>query len=334
MARQASKIEQWVDGHRELILLAGVLPIGKVVSIVESAHRRWTRPRPDDHQARVARVVEDVRRYAALRRQGDPEGQRLLRTDRKGVASLNTRVSDKARAARIPMGDLRTVLEVDRDAAVVRVEPFATIGEIAEHLDPLGLQLEATIEMKDATIGGLVLAVGMTTHSHVCGLMHDIVEAYELVTAQGQWIRVTRDGEHAELFRALPWSHGTLGLLVALELRIVPSPTHVRVVYRPMYDLDAYIEAHTQRLLSDDPPFFLEAQVFGRDRAVIIEGHLASTQEIASGDVPVHDVGRWNQPFFFKHVESMLELGEGQTHTELVPTYSYLMRHDRSMCMT
>ncbi len=334
MTRKKSRVGRWVDDHRELILLAGILPVGKVVSVVESAHRRWTQPRAADHEARVARVVADVQRYAALREQGDPDGQRPLRTDRKGVASLNTRVSDKRDAARIRMGDLRTILAVDREAGLVRVEPFATIGEIAAHLDAQGLQLEATIEMKDATIGGLVLAVGMTTHSHVCGLMHDIVEAYEIVTARGDRVRATREGEHADLFRALPWSHGTLGLLVALELRIIPAPTHVRLVYRPVHDLDTYVREHTRLLESPDPVFFLEGQIFGRDRAVILEGHLASPAEVSRGELPICDVSRWDRPFFFEHVRSMLALGEGQTHSELVPTYSFLMRHDRSMCMT
>jgi delta24-sterol reductase len=59
--------------------------------------------------------------------------------------------------------------------------------------------------------GGLVMALGLTTRSHNAGLMHDIVEAYEVVTAAGELIRATKDNEHSDLFHALPWSHGTLG---------------------------------------------------------------------------------------------------------------------------
>ena len=33
--------------------------------------------------------------------------------------------------------------------------------------------------------------------------------------------QATADNEHALLFRALPWSYGTLGVLVAAELRLV-----------------------------------------------------------------------------------------------------------------
>jgi Delta24-sterol reductase len=331
-ARPKSALERWIDEHRELVLLVLILPIGKLLSFL-SRFKAWlTAPKPQLHEARVARVMADVKRFAMLRSQGLTSS--LLRTNRKGTDALNTRISDKERAARITMHDLRCILGVNHEAKTVRVEPFVTIGEVAAYLDIQGLQLEATIEMEGATLGGLVLAIGMTTHSHVSGLLHDIVEAYELVTAQGERIRVTREGAHADLFRALPLSHGPLGLLVALELRVVAAPTHVRLVYRPFFNLEAYCAEH-QRLLSlQAPPWFLEGQVFGRHRAVIIEGSLATADEVKNSRLPVNQVNRWYKPFFFKHVESMLELPAGASFEELVPTYAFLMRHERSMCMT
>jgi delta24-sterol reductase len=329
-----SFIESWVEEHRELILIAGVLPIGKAITALQNASRRRKAPAPEEHDQRVARVVSEVKRYADLRRRGHPDGQVPLRTDRKGTSSLNTRVSDKSAAATIAMHDLRAILGVDREAMTVRVEPFATTGEVAAYLDEQGLQMEATIEMEGATLGGLSLASGMTTHSHVCGMVHDIIESYEIVTAEGELLHVTREGEHADLFRALPWSHGTLGLLVGLELRVIPAPSHVRLEYRPFFDLDEYCAEHERLVRSEDPPFFLEAQVFGRDRAVIIEGYPAEEEEVRRGDLPVNDVSHWNKPFFFKHVEGMLEQPRGTRVKELVPSYSFLMRHERSMCMT
>ena len=66
-------------------------------------------------------------------------------------------------------------------------------------------------------------------------------------------------------------SHGTLGLLVAIELRVIPAPTHVRLVYRPFFDLQAYCTEHQRLLHAERPPWFLDGQVFGLNRAVIIE---------------------------------------------------------------
>ncbi|MGD8607831.1 MAG: FAD-binding oxidoreductase [Myxococcales bacterium] len=332
--RSIAAAKRWADAHRELMIIGLALPLSTLATGWQNIKGLAAKPiRPEGHDARVRRVGAEVKRYAQARRRGEDWAQKPLRTDRKGAASLNTRMADKSRSQTVRMSDLTAIIEVDAARGVIRVEPFATVGDVAQHLDQMGLQLEATIEMKDATLGGLVMALGMTTHSHVCGLVHDTVTAYEIVTANGDLVRATADNEHSDLFRALPWSHGTLGLLVALEMRVIPAPSHVRMVYRPFYALDAYAEEY-RRLASDpDPPHFVETIIFGKDRAVIMEGYLAGKAEAQAGDLPLNRVNRSYKPLFYKHVESMLQLGEGKSHEELVPMYDYLMRHDRSMCM-
>ena len=325
---------RWADEHREWVIIGVALPMSTLATAVDKAKGLITKPSaPDEHELRVGRVMSDVKHYAAARKRGEAWAQKPLRTDRKGAASLNTRVADKSHSQTVRMSDLTAILGVDEGQGVVRLEPFATVGDVAQHLDQMGLQLEATIEMKDATLGGLVMALGMTTHSHVCGLVHDTVTAYEIVTADGELVRATADNEHADLFRALPWSHGTLGFLVALEMRVIPAPSHVRLVYRPFYSLDAYAEEYRRLVTEEEPPHFVETLIFGKDRAVILEGHLATQDEVRAGKLPVNQVSRYYKPLFYKHVEGMLELGEGQSHEELVPMLDYLMRHDRSMCM-
>jgi FAD/FMN-containing dehydrogenase len=43
-----------------------------------------------------------------------------------------------------------------------------------------------------------------------------------VVLGDGSVVRATRDNEYSDLYGALPWSHGSLGFLVGLELQIVP----------------------------------------------------------------------------------------------------------------
>jgi len=326
--------QRWADEHRELIIMGVALPLSTLATAWDGLKGLFAKPvAPDGHAARVARVRADVKRYAEARTRGDLSADKLLRTDRKGAASLNTRMADKSQSQTVRMGDLTAILGVDRDEGVVRLEPFATVGDVGRYLDEMALQLEATIEMKDATMGGLVMALGMTTHSHVCGLVHDTVTAYEIVTADGQLVRATADNEHADLFRALPWSHGTLGLLVALEMRVIPAPSHVRLVYRPFYSLQQYADEYRRLASEENPPHFIETIIFGKDRAVLMEGHLATEDEVQARRLPINPLSRYYKPLFYKHVEGMLDLGEGQREQELVPLYDYLMRHDRSMCM-
>ena len=334
MSRIVEAAKSWADTHREWIIIGVALPAGTIASAWGRA-KSWLRkgPAPEGHDARVARVQAEVRQYARAREEGAAWAQQALRTDRKGAASLNTRLADKSGSRTVAMSDLTSILELDEARGVIRLEPFATVDSVASYLDARGLQLEATIEMKDATLGGLVMAVGMTTHSHVSGLVHDTVTAYEIVTANGELVRATADNEHADLFRALPWSHGTLGLLVTLEMRVIPASSHVRLVYRPFYSLAAYAEQYARLAKSESPPHFIETLIFAKDRAVLMEGYLATQEEVLANRLPVNPVDRAYNPLFYKHVEGMLELGEGQRREELIPMYDYLLRHDRSMCM-
>lgn len=334
IGRALEALKRWADAHREWIIIGVALPAGTVATGIDRV-RSWLgpTPKPSDHDDRVARVRRDVREYAVAREAGEPWAQRPLRTDRKGAASLNVRMSDKSSSETVRMSDLTNILGLDETGGTIRVEPFVTVGDVARYLDERGLQLETTIEMKGATLGGLVMALGLTTHSHVSGLVHDSVVAYEIVTARGELLRVTAEGEHADLFRALPWSHGTLGLLVALELRVIPAPAHVRLVYRPFFSLGAYAAEYERLARSENPPHFIEVLIFGKDRAVLMEGYLATAAESRSGALPVNAVDEPYKPLFYKHVEGMLDLGEGARHEELIPMTDYLMRHDRSMCM-
>lgn len=61
--------------------------------------------------------------------------------------------------------------------------------------------------MDDLTIGGLLMGVGVEVSSHIHGFLSETVHAYQVVLGNGSLVRCSRD-ENADLFHALPWSHG------------------------------------------------------------------------------------------------------------------------------
>ena len=231
---------------------------------------------------------------------------------------------------------------LDAAANVIHVEPGATVGEVTSYLLRHGRMLECCLEMEDATLGGLAMAQGMTTHSHVCGLLSETVVEYEIVTGAGDVVVATADNAHARLFRALPLSHGSLGLLVSLKLRVVPAKPWVRLSYRRCETRSALVTRYQSvleaaRVQDHGVPFFVESIAFSPEHAVLMEGDLvdAPPPRSSSSSLPteaVNRIGRWYKPWFFKHVESVLV--SGQDRVEYIPIRDYLMRHDRSMCMT
>ena len=63
---------------------------------------------------------------------------------------------------------------------------------------------------------------------------------YQL-TIFGRLVRASRT-KNEDLFYALPWSHGSLGLLVGLTLRIIPVKPYVRVEYHTCFSQAKYCE--------------------------------------------------------------------------------------------
>ena len=82
----------------------------------------------------------------------------------------------------IPLYD---VLQLDEERGVVKVEPMVTVGDITRFLVPRGYTLAVTLEIADATLGGLAFGVGMTTYSHKVGLYQETIEEYEVVLGDG-----------------------------------------------------------------------------------------------------------------------------------------------------
>jgi len=322
-------LQDLLTEYRAYVLTGIGLPAGMVLDTVMRV-RNFLYERlgsaPQDHDLRVQQVQAQVRRWNAQ----PAAEQRPMCTDRKTWMNLSTRFEPKHLWHRIQMGALRDVLSIDEQNQTVRVEPFVTVGQITRYLLPKGYMLAVTLEIEDATVGGLAMAVGMTTHSHKVGLLQETVVAYEVVLADGSLIKATADS-HPELFYALPWSHGTLGLLVGLELRIIKVKPYVHLTYTPLHSQAEYCARLHELAVRPDAPDFLEATVFAKEQAVIMSGEFAElpdpqTDPQARGKV--NPIGHFWKPWFYKHVEGYLH---GSGGDEYIPLRHYLMRHNRSI---
>jgi len=315
--------------YRSLILVGVGLPVGfafdgalrlraKLYDLLGAA--------PERHDEKVREVQAQVQRWAAQ----PAEQRRPMCTDRKTWMNLSTRFEPKHRWHQVRMGKLRDILAVDESGLTIRVEPFVTVGQATRYLIDRGFMLAVNLEIAEATLGGLAMAVGMTTHSHKVGLLSETVVAYEVVTAKGEILRVTQD-QHPELFRALPFSHGTLGLLVGLELKIIPVKSHVHLKYESTNSQAEYCARMRELANAADAPDFIEATVYSRERAVIMKGTFAEPTT-AEQRAKINAIGRWYKPWFYTHVREFLDQdGEPGEAEEYIPLRHYLLRHNRSI---
>ena len=232
----------------------------------------------------------------------------------------------KSHATRLSTNTLVDILQYD--SGRVRCEPLVTIGQLSRHLlEQHGARLEIVPELDDLTVGGMLNGCGVESSSFKYGLFQHICTGIELITADGT-VRCVDADTDADLFHAIPWSHGSLAIVTAVTLRTVPCEKYVKLSYEVVTGRqqlqDRLIGAcKTGKQAGVE---FIEAIAFDADRAVLMTGRMTNSDS----HVPLNAIGQWHQPYFYKHVESMM-FDKSATHTELIPTRDYFHRHSRSI---
>ena len=84
--------------------------------------------------------------------------------------------------------------------------------------------------------------------------------------------------ENSDLFYAVPWSHGTVGFLVAAEIRIIPAKKYVRLEYQPVRQFGDIVRIFASAA-KDKCNDFVEALVYSHDTAVIMTGQMTDDLE-------------------------------------------------------
>ncbi len=244
-------------------------------------------------------------------------------TARKPWRTMSVRSAEFKKDMQQVSINLCNVLEVDEKRLIVRTEPMVTVGDITSFLVPRGFALAVQPEMEDLTLGGLCMGIGIATGSHREGCLFESVEAFEIVTATGEFVRATRD-QNADLFHALPCSHGTLGFLVSIEFRIVPIQSHVKLDYEPFHSIDAFCARLEELTASSDAPRFVEGLVFSKESGVILVGDYATPPPGAR----INRINDYYKPWFYSHVGQCLKTGAA---SEYIPARHYFHRHTPSV---
>ena len=304
--------------HRGIVIAGFAVPASFVYRNVERFWKfiyRIVRNASARHDGAVRAIQAQVR--------AGHTSCRLMCTARRPWKTMSVRTAEfKKDMHRVSIG-LHSILEVDEKRGIVRAEPMVTMGDITRFLVPRGFALAVQAEMDDLTLGGLCMGIGIATSSHQEGCLFETVEAFGIVTAAGSYVRATRD-ENADLFHALPCSHGTLGFLVSVELRIVPIQSHVRLDYEPFHSLDAFCTRLERLIASPDAPCFIEGLVFSKDSGVVIKGDYAPPPRSAR----INRINDFYKPWFYSHVARFLKAGVA---SEYIPARHYFHRHTPSV---
>ncbi|CAN6930787.1 unnamed protein product [Brassica oleracea] len=327
----------WVDyfiQFRWIVVIFIVLPISATLYFLTYLGDVWSETksyekRQKEHDQNVNKVIKRLKGRDAAK-----DG--LVCTARKPWIAVGMRNVDykRARHFEVDLSAFRNILKIDKDRMIARVEPLVNMGQISRVTVPMNLSLAVVAELDDLTVGGLINGYGIEGSSHVHGLFTDTVEAYEIVLAGGELVRATRDNEYSDLFYAIPWSQGTLGFLVATEIRLVHINEYMKLTYIPVKgDLQTiaqgYMDSFAPR--DGDPakiPDFVEGMVYSPSEGVMMTGTYASREEAKKKGNKINNVGWWFKPWFYQYAQTALKRGE---FVEYIPTREYYHRHTSSL---
>lgn len=317
---------------RWIFVILVVLPISFTIYFLiylgdmKSAMKSY-KQRQKEHDENVLKVVSRLKKR-------NPKKDGLVCTARKPYIAVGMRNVDykRARHFEVDLSGFRHILDVNKEKMIARVEPLVNMGQITRETVPMNLALAVVAELDDLTVGGLINGYGIEGSSHIYGLFSDTVVAFEIVLADGRIVRATKDNEYSDLFYAIPWSQGTLGLLVAAEIKLIPIKEYMRLTYTPAKgNLQEQAQAYADSIAPRDGnpvPEFVEGMVYSPTEGVYMTGRYASKEEAKREGNVINNLGWWFKPWFYQHAQTALERGE---FVEYIPTREYYHRHTRSL---
>jgi len=323
--------------HRSAVVTVFGLPMSLLWNCAMNIRSKYIHTiysAPHLHDERVVTIQKKVRER--------PDKNAPLCTARPGwmSVSLSYRTyKNKWNAIEMPLYD---ILDVDTESMIVRVEPFVSIGQLTHTLNPKGYTLPVVPEMDDLTIGGLINGTGIESSSHKYGLFHEIVTELELLLGDGTVVVATATNEYKDLFHAVPWSYGTLALLLSAKLKLIPCKEFVKLTYTPHYTKDGYVEhmrqlsgeynnkdieaAHDKSSFTENP-MFVEGLSYSLETAVVMAGEFIDAKDVPLG--AANRLSLWWKPWFYKHVEKILR--RNKEKVEYIPLTDYYHRHTQSL---
>lgn len=243
-------------------------------------------------------------------------------TIRKATPGHSIRDGSYKRACHpIDVSALGDVLLIDTTQRLATVEGQVTMGQLARATLAHGLSPAVVPEYRAFSVSGLINGEGIQSSSHRSGVFTQTLETVELLLADGSVVDASVTS-HPDLFAALPESLGTLGIVTAATIRLVPAGPFVRTTYRAFASRSDYLTAFRETL---GTCAFHEGVIFSPQFHVLITGDFLED----AGATPTLRPDERGTPYFYQHVRATAR-ADAAAH-DIIETPAYLARSERGL---
>ncbi|MDB5182774.1 MAG: hypothetical protein JWO47_558 [Candidatus Saccharibacteria bacterium] len=231
----------------------------------------------------------------------------------------STRVLTFKRSEMVDVSDLNNVISVDIEKQTVIVEPNVPMDKLVKATLKHGLVPPVVPEFPGITIGGAIQGAAAETSSHKYGCVSQTANWIEYILGDGSLVKASPQ-EHADLFYGAAGSYGSLGLITATEIQLIPATKYVSVTH---YQITSFAEGikmmkHYANLGTD----FVEWYMFSKDRGAVVVGTM--TNKIQGRLL------RFSRPqdnWYFLYIKEVA--ATGMQITDSIPLKDYLFRFNR-----
>jgi delta24-sterol reductase len=223
------------------------------------------------------------------------------------------------RSEMIDISTMNHVLSVDVSKRVAVVEPNVPMDKLVNATLKYGLLPPVVPEFPGITLGGAIQGAAAETSSHKYGCVSQTVNWMEYILGDGSVVKASAT-DHADLFYGSAGSYGSLGLITAAEINLIPAKKYVNITH---FQITSFAEGvKLMKLYANDESDFGEGYMFSKDRGAIVIGTMSD--EIQG------KFRRFSRPqdnWYFLYIKAVAKSGVQITDT--LPIKDYLFRFNR-----
>ncbi len=263
------------------------------------------------HKEKVEHIATQLKDYVKT---GD---QRKIRFTHGSTNS--TRVQDKTDFYLIDISSCNEILNIDANKKIATVEPNVSMDTLVKECLQHGLLPKVVMEFPGITCGGGVNGAALESSSYKYGQFNDACTEYECILGDGTIIYANKNN-HADLFYGISGSYGTLALLTAITISLLPAKPYVSL--RCIRVGTDKVISELKKLIDEKQYDYLDAIIFSKEDALIITGMLS--EKI---DHPLITFTKPTDEWFYLYVQGVLQ--NKNPHEISVPIKDFLFRYDR-----
>lgn len=173
------------------------------------------------HNYDVRNIQQQVRRFFEQKKKfkiyhGSTNSTRSQRFDKDGMVDTS---------------HLNRIIEINTEERYIIVEPNMSMDILIGSTLRYGLVPPVVMEFPGITVGGGIAGGAGESASFKKGLFHDLCVKYEIILGNGEVITASPQ-KNSDLYWGMACSYGSLGILTAVKIMLVPSKKYIRFKYQ------------------------------------------------------------------------------------------------------